>query len=331
MTTGTGIDDSIDTDVDREAPTLAGSRLTLARELYAQMRIIAAVEDALLSLFDRGLLSGTVHTCLGQESTAAGVVSALDVSRDIVFSNHRCHGHFLAYCRDVVGLIGEVMGRSNGACSGVGGSQHLHERNFYSNGVLGGIVPVATGMALAEKVKASGAIVCVFVGDGAMAQGAVYESFNMAALWKLPILFVIEDNGYAQSTPKRLEQAGDLAWRGGGWGIPTKSVDGRDVLAVYDAAQEIAATVRTGRKPHVLYVSTYRLGPHSKGDDVRDKAEIAKARDVQPLVHLRASLGNLWCDKCDSAAAAEVSAAIEICSATLVADFREVRETWSAT
>ena len=172
------------------------------RAMYETMALIRAVETSLLDLFGKGKLRGTVHTGIGQEAIAAGVLAALDLERDVICSNHRGHGHYLAYCGDAKGLIAEVMGLPVGVCRGVGGSQHLHKRNFYSNGILGGMAPVSVGMALAEKTSKSGAVVVQFAGDGALAEGAFYESFNIAALWKLPYMLVVEDNGYAQSTPK---------------------------------------------------------------------------------------------------------------------------------
>jgi len=137
-------------------------------------------------------------------------VGALDRSRDLIFSNHRCHGHYLIYSDDAEGLIAEIMGRATGVCGGRGGSQHLCARGFFSNGVQGGIVPVATGMALAEKMRGSGAVTVVFLGDGTLGEGAVYEALNLAALWELPVLFVVEHNQWAQSTPTASTIAGDV-------------------------------------------------------------------------------------------------------------------------
>ena len=158
---------------------------------YALVAGIRRFEQSLLDLFGSGVLAGTTHTCVGQETIAVGVVSAIDRARDIVFSNHRGHGHFLAYCGEVERLYLEVMGKAGGVCGGRGGSQHLHYRNFYSNGIQGGIVPVATGMALAEKLQRTGAVALVFLGDGTLGEGVVYESLNIAALWQLPVVFVI--------------------------------------------------------------------------------------------------------------------------------------------
>lgn len=281
------------------------------RSLYETMALIRAVEQNLLDLFGKGKLRGTVHTGIGQEGIAAGVVAALDLDRDIICSNHRGHGHYLAYCGDAAGLIAEIMGRPEGVCRGVGGSQHLHKRNFYSNGILGGMAPVTVGMAMGEKTKKSGAVVVQFAGDGALAEGAFYEAFNLASLWKLPYMLVIEDNGYAQSTPKALEQAGHLAKRPEPFGIPVVSVDGNDVEAVFEAADGLAARIRAGEGPGVLYCTTYRLAPHSKGDDIRDKQEIAEAWMREPIRLARAKLPSDYCEAADAAIAEYVRAIIE--------------------
>jgi TPP-dependent pyruvate/acetoin dehydrogenase alpha subunit len=266
----------------------------LSQPLFMQMATIRRVEERLLQLFSEGLLNGTVHTCIGQEACAVGVVNALSKSQDIIFSNHRGHGHFLAYCDDVEGLIGELMGRSTGVCGGIGGSQHLHKDNFYSNGILGGIVPVATGMAFAEKRKRTGAIVTVFIGDGAFGEGVVYESLNIAALWKLPILFVVESNGYAQSTPTHLEHAGRLEARAEPFGIPVRRLEASDPRCVYDTAREMIGDVRGESRPGLLFLQTYRLSPHSKGDDTRDPSEIEEHRQRDPLALLREKLDPAW-------------------------------------
>lgn len=281
------------------------------RALYETMALIRAVETSLLDLFGKGKLRGTVHTGIGQEGIAAGVVAALDLERDLITSNHRGHGHYLAYCGDAKGLIAEIMGLDAGVCRGVGGSQHLQKRNFYSNGILGGMAPVSVGMAMAEKTKGSGAIVVQFAGDGALAEGAFYEAFNLASLWKLPYMLVIEDNGYAQSTPKGLEQSGVLAERPKPFGIPVVSVDGNDVEAVYEAADALAARIRAGEGPGVLYATTYRLAPHSKGDDIRSKDEIADAWTREPIVRAKAKLNADTAAAIDDAVAQHVRQIIE--------------------
>ncbi len=278
--------------------------------LFLKMVEIRAVETALLDLFAVGKLRGTVHTCLGQEGIAAGVIGALDLARDAVCSNHRGHGHYLAYCGDVRGLIAEIMGRTDGVCGGIGGSQHLHRDNFYSNGILGGMSPVAAGIALAEKTRASGAVTVVFHGDGAMAEGATHETMNLAALWSLPLLIVVEANGYAQSTPIALEAAGDFVLRGRALGIASTRVDGNDAVAVNDIACRLVAEIRAGGGPRLLVCDSYRLGPHSKGDDDRDPAEIAAARRRCPIARARARLAHDWCDSAEAHAKEEVASIV---------------------
>ena len=266
------------------------TRQSTPDERYALMYAIRTFEESLLELFSTGRLAGTTHTCLGQEAVAVGVVSAIDRARDIVFSNHRGHGHFLAYCGEVERLYLEILGEPGGVCGGRGGSQHLCVDNFYSNGIQGGIVPVASGMALAEKRKGSGAIAVAFLGDGTLGEGAVYEAFNIASLWRLPILFVIEHNGYAQSTPSALQLAGDPAARPRAFGIETTEVRSRAVAIIADAAAAAVDRVRGESAPQCLVVYTYRLGPHSKGDDTRDPGELKTAWENDPLVDERRRL-----------------------------------------
>jgi acetoin:2,6-dichlorophenolindophenol oxidoreductase subunit alpha len=252
--------------------------------LYADMVLIRRFEETLLDLFAAGKVSGTTHTCIGQEADAVGVVACLDRDVDVIVSNHRCHGHYLAFTDDVDGLLREVLGREGGVCGGKGGSQHLCAGNFYSNGVLGSTVPLAAGMALAERERGSGAVTTVFVGDGTLGQGVVYESLNIASLWHLPLLVVVEHNGYAQSTPSRLQLAGDVQARAAAFGIETDRRDTTDVTAVREAAAAAVAHVRANRQPFFLVLDTYRFSPHSKGDDFRDPEEVALRRECDPLV-----------------------------------------------
>src|SRR3990172_8139481 len=240
---------------------------------YERMYFIRRFEETLLDLFGQGKLVGTTHTYIGQEADAVGVVAHLDPERDVVFSNHRCHGHYLAFSDDAFGLLCEVMGKAPGVCGGKGGSQHLCKGNFYSNGVLGSIVPVATGIALAEKQKGAGAVTTVFLGDGTLGEGVSYESLNMASLWRLPVLFVVENNHYAQSTPVELELAGSIPARGAAFGIEVAELDTTDVAEIHEAASRAVARIREAGEPYFLVLHTYRFSPHSKGDDNRDPAE----------------------------------------------------------
>ena len=212
------------------------------------MFFIRRFEETLLDLFSQGKLVGTTHTYIGQEANGVGIIDHLEPERDVVFSNHRCHGHYLAFTDDAFGLLCEVMGKATGICGGKGGSQHLCKGNFYSNGVLGSIVPVATGIALAEKRKGTGAVSTVFLGDGTLGEGVTYESLNMASLWKLPVLFVVENNHYAQSTPVELELAGSIPARARRSAIETAELATTDVEEIHEAAgRAVAADPRDGR------------------------------------------------------------------------------------
>jgi len=251
--------------------------------LYQQMKIIRAFDSLLLEKFSAGFFSGTTHTSLGQEANAVGVLLHLH-QNDVVVSNHRCHGHFLAYGGDPTALFAELMGKPHGVCGGVGGSQHLHWRNFYSSGVQGGTVAMAAGMALAEKRKGDDPIVVDFMGDGTLGEGIVYECLNMISLWELPILIVLENNHIAQTTPEALAIAGSITKRFEAFDIPTTRIDTSDVLDIQPLAGALMGAVREERAPQALIIDTARLGTHSKGDDVRPTEMVEKLwRERDPL------------------------------------------------
>jgi len=262
----------------------------LIRFFYRQMVLIRKFELLVLDLFAQNKLAGTVHVCIGQEANAVGVVNALDRDRDVIWSNHRAHGHFIAYCQEVEGLLAEIMGLPAGICGGRGGTQHLSFNRFFSNGIQGGIVPVALGSALA--LKDTGAITTVFLGDGTMGQGVLYEGLNMAALWNLPVLFVVEDNGIAQTTPVKSGVSGRISNRAKPFGIKSFRYAGTNVLDVYKLASEVISYIRTERKPAWLYLKTVRLGPHSKGDDTRSDEEMLKENKKDPLLIFRKEISD---------------------------------------
>ena len=251
--------------------------------LYQQMQVIRSFDSLLLEKFSTGIFSGTTHTSLGQEANAAGILLHLHPV-DVVVSNHRCHGHFLAYGGDPTALYAELMGKPQGVCGGVGGSQHLHWRNFYSSGVQGGTLSIAAGMALAEKKKGEDAIVVDFMGDGTLGEGIVYETLNMIALWQLPILIVLENNHIAQTTPEALAIAGSIPERFEAFGIPTTRIDTSDVLEIQPLAGALMGSVREESYPQALIIDTARLGTHSKGDDTRSPEDVEKLwRERDPL------------------------------------------------
>ncbi len=276
---------------------------------YRAVYRIRRFEETVLENFPKGVFFGTTHTYIGQEANAVGVVSACRAD-DILFSNHRCHGHFLAYGGSPAALFAELMGRAGGVCGGRGGSQHLQWRNFYSNGVQGGILPIATGMALAEKFKSSGAMAFVFLGDGTLGEGALYETLNLASLWQAPILFVVENNNIAQTTPIELGLAGSICARFEAFGIHATELDTSLAPEISACAQSLASQVRAQSQPQALVLHTRRFGPHSKGDDTRDPAVVAGyKRQRDPLSLLAAGLPAALKAEIDAQVDAEMSAA----------------------
>ncbi|MGA2502621.1 MAG: thiamine pyrophosphate-dependent dehydrogenase E1 component subunit alpha [Anaerolineales bacterium] len=267
--------------------------------LYKTMLLIRRFEERLLTEFSTGKIGGTTHVYIGQEADAAGIFSVAD-PEDVVFSNHRCHGHFLAYGGEAYRLAAELMGKVTGLVGGRGGSQHIHWHNFYSNGIQGGIAPVATGMALAEKETNTGKIALVFIGDGTLGEGTLYESMNIAALWKLPLLFVLEDNHYAQTTPVEKAVAGTMSGRFAAFGIPVWERDTSDVLEVQAAAKDAMASVRSGAGPASLILHTHRFSAHSKGDDTRTREELERIHQFDPLTIHGKRLSSKACFKTES-------------------------------
>jgi 2-oxoisovalerate dehydrogenase E1 component len=240
------------------------------------------VEERLLDLFSQGKLFGTVHTCIGQEFSGAVLTEFLQPG-DSIFSNHRCHGHFLSFTYDALGLIAEIMGKERGVCNGRGGSQHLCKDGFYSNGIQGGIVPVSAGLALARKFNGAGKISVVFIGDGTLGEGAIYEIFNIASKWELPLLIVLENNGYAQSTNQQETLAGDICARAEAFDIRTGKGDTWNWEKLYSTADELVNFVRNESKPAFLQIDTFRLKAHSKGDDNRPRSEVEQFELRDPL------------------------------------------------
>lgn len=249
---------------------------------YAQTVLIRTVEQALLDLFTQGEISGTVHTCIGQEWVGVALAAALHPG-DHLFSNHRCHGHYLARTGDVEGLLAEVMGRQSGVCGGRGGSQHLCATGFYSNGVQGGMVPVACGMAWALKQSGQPNIAVAFIGDGTLGEGVVYEALNIASKWELPLLVVLENNRYAQSTSIRQNLAGEVDARAAAFGIPVIKSSTWEPEDLLDKSRQALNQVRAHRSPVFLHVETDRLMAHSKGDDTRDPRTLLTQNQRDPV------------------------------------------------
>ena len=237
--------------------------------LYERMVLVRQFEDRVKALFLEGIMPGTIHQCQGQEATAVGVCAALR-SGDFITSTFRGHGHALAKGLTVQEMLDELFGAATGCCRGKGGSMHmgnLEKGMIPGIAIVAGGIPVATGMALAFKLRKSEEIVACFFGDGAVAEGAFHEALNMAALWGLPVLFVCENNLYGAST--RIDQVMKntrISDRAGNYGFRGETVDGNDVLAVYEAATQAAEECRSGRGPILLELQTYRRTGHSRRD-----------------------------------------------------------------
>ncbi len=257
---------------------------------YETIIKIRTFEEHILDLFSRNMLSGTTHTCIGEEATAVAIMQYVK-ENDTVFSNHRCHGHYLAYGGPERRLLAEIMSKKSGLCQGRGGSQHIHYKNFFTNGIQGGIVPNAVGVGLANKLTGKDANVVVFLGDGTLGQGVVYEAMNMASIYDIPIVFVIEDNQYAMSTRRTDAIAGDIRRRIEGFDIRTFDIESTVVDELSEFFSAVFDYIHSERKPVCAVVHNYRLGAHSKGDDTRNEAEIAAHRAFDPVRLLEEKIG----------------------------------------
>jgi len=253
--------------------------------LIEVMSRIRAFEEKLLELFAAGELSGTTHTTIGQEACAASLYCHLDRDRDAVFTNHRCHGHFLAYGGSMDALMSEIMGRSGGVCSGRGGSQHLCDSRFFSQGIQGGGMPLAAGYAHGLAQQGNGGIVVAHIGDGTLGEGVLYETLNIISLQSLPVLVILEHNGVAQSTDTSRTTAGDELDRFRAFGIEADRRSAADPVALANHLGDVVSRVRSGR-PFVQVLDTFRLAAHSKGDDDRPKEIIQAAWDSDYLARL---------------------------------------------
>ncbi len=239
------------------------------RDMYYKMHLARFFEEAVNEMFMRGEIHGTTHLSIGQEGCAVGVMAAIRES-DYMMSCHRGHSHCIAKEADVNRMMSELLGRKDGFCHGMGGSMHIVDiacRNLGANGIMGPSIPIATGVALAlQKQKSDDIIVCFF-GDGTSNSGLFHEAINMGALWKLPIVYVCENNKYGMSTPvEKSVSVPNIADRASAYGIEGAVVDGNDVIAVIDAVQEAVEKARRGEGPSLLELKTYRWLGHSKSD-----------------------------------------------------------------
>ena len=263
---------------------------------YRQMLLIRRFEEKAGQLYGMGLIGGFCHLYIGQEAVVVGMMATAS-SNDSVITSYRDHGHMLACDMDPKGVMTELTGRRGGYSKGKGGSMHMfsREKNFFGgHGIVGAQIPLGTGLAFAHQYKDDGGVCHAYCGDGAINQGQIYESFNMAQLWKLPVIYVIENNRYGMGTAiERASATTELYRRGDSFGIPGAKVDGMDVLAVKAAAEKAANRCRTGKGPFILEMETYRYRGHSMSDPAkyRDKEEVSKVRkESDPIDNLRDKL-----------------------------------------
>jgi pyruvate dehydrogenase E1 component alpha subunit len=264
---------------------------------YEQMVLIRRFEERAGQLYGLGLIGGFCHLYIGQEAVAVGLQSALDGGKDSVITGYRDHGHMLAYGIDPKVIMAELTGRAAGISKGKGGSMHMFsvDHKFYGgHGIVGAQVPLGAGLAFAHKYRGDGGVCLAYFGDGAANQGQVYEAFNMAALWKLPIVFVVENNGYAMGTAVRRGSAEtDFYRRGTAFRIPGMDVNGMDVLEVRSAAEIALEYVRGGNGPVLMELKTYRYRGHSMSDPAkyRSREEVQEMRDKHdPIEAAKAEL-----------------------------------------
>jgi pyruvate dehydrogenase E1 component alpha subunit len=253
------------TDPQGPAPDAAAE---LWLRLHRQMLTIRVFEEHVNDLYRRGKMPGLAHLYTGQEAVAVGVCAALR-SDDYITSTHRGHGHCLAKGAAVDRMFAELLGKAPGYCGGKGGSMHIADPetgNLGANAIVGGSTGIATGAALSARMRGTDQVAACFFGEGALGQGVLYEALNMAALWKLPVVYVCEDNLYNEYTPASETTAGRMADRPAAFAVPAVEVDGQDVRAVYGAAQEAVARARAGGGPSFLICHTYRYQGHHVGD-----------------------------------------------------------------
>jgi pyruvate dehydrogenase E1 component alpha subunit len=279
----------------------------LQRQMLQTMQCIRRFEERASADFRAGNIHGVVHSYIGEEAIATGVCAALGVDDKIV-STHRGHGHCIAKGADLDRMMAELYGRETGYCEGKGGSMHIADFSIGmlgANGIVAGGLSIATGAGLAAQLDGGGNVACAFFGEGASNAGPFHESINIAANWKLPVVYVCENNLYAVQTPASASLAmPDVAARAAGYGIPGIVVDGNDVLAVYDAACAAVARARAGDGPSLIECKTYRWGAHTERPDQPDsrpRSEIDQWKQKDPIArlvsHLKSQQGQLSDDE----------------------------------
>ncbi|OAM75700.1 pyruvate dehydrogenase (acetyl-transferring) E1 component subunit alpha [Devosia elaeis] len=266
-------------------------------EAFREMLLIRRFEEKAGQMYGMGLIGGFCHLYIGQEAVVTGITMASEKGKDAQITGYRDHGHMLVMGLDPKGVMAELTGRQGGLSKGKGGSMHMfsNEHRFYGgNGIVGAQASLGTGLAFASKYTGDGSVSITYFGDGAANQGQVYESFNMAKLWNLPVVYIIENNKYAMGTSiERAAATTDFSMRGASFNIPGEQVDGMDVRMVFDAAKRAIEHARSGKGPYILEMLTYRYRGHSMSDPAkyRTKDEVTKYRQERdPIEQVRARL-----------------------------------------
>ncbi|MCG8491344.1 MAG: pyruvate dehydrogenase (acetyl-transferring) E1 component subunit alpha [Sneathiellales bacterium] len=266
------------------------------KKFYTDMLMIRRFEEKAGQIYGMGLIGGFCHLYIGQEAVVVGMQSAI-TPEDAVITSYRDHGHMLACGMDPKGVMAELTGREGGYSKGKGGSMHMFskEKNFYGgHGIVGACVPLGTGLAFSQKYQGSNNVTLCYMGDGTVNQGQVYESFNMAELWTLPVVYVIENNEYAMGTSvKRASAQTELFRRGESFNVPGEQIDGMDVFAVAEAGRKAVEWAKSGKGPYILEMKTYRYRGHSMSDPAkyRSKEEVNKKRaESDPIERVREKL-----------------------------------------
>jgi len=274
------------------------------RKLYYEMLMIRRFEEKSGQLYGMGLIGGFCHLYIGQEAVVTGI-NSVQKPQDTVVTSYRDHAHMLACGMDANGIMAELTGRIDGYSRGKGGSMHMFSREkgfFGGNGIVGAGVAIGAGLGFGHKYSGDGGVAIAYMGDGASNQGQVGECYNMAALWDLPVLFVIENNQYAMGTSATRHAAGQLYRRGEGYGIPGEQVDGMDVFAVQTAAKQALDYARSGNGPYILEVMTYRYRGHSMSDPAkyRTKEEVSTMKeDRDPIANVKNMLQERGIDEAE--------------------------------
>jgi len=294
-------------------------------EMYTVMKRIRAFEERVVDQMGAAKIPGFVHLYIGEEAVAAGVCANLR-KEDYITSTHRGHGHLVAKGGDPKLMMAELFGKKTGYCKGKGGSMHIADIDLGilgANGIVGGGPPIAAGAALAAQYLGTDKVAVCFLGDGASNQGTTHEAMNLAAVWKLPVVFVVENNGYGEFTPQAEHQAiQDVADRAAGYGIPGVVVDGNDVTAVYEAASEAIARARQGKGPTLVECKTTRFRGHFEGDPqrYRPKGETDEVKTKDPIPRFEARLLDMGVLSKEQVAAIDASIRSELDEAVRFAE-----------